>query len=447
VDISFEWLVQKTEASMDSTRRIGLSTLPVPIAEEKAAAAPPIRILYVEQNVDGTTGGSYRSLLYLVKGLDKGAYAPTVAFYRDHELMDEYRTLGGRTMLLSYPQPIDLVSLTQPLGAAGRLLAPLARILQRALNFFWISSFLFVRGVVLLLRGRVQVLHLNNGVGVGNELLLASKLLGIRAVIHQRGIVPVTPWAARLARQADHVICVSSAARDNLIAYGLSPDRCTAIHNGINMEELLGKIKRTPWKVRESLGIADDKVIVGLAGMIRPWKGQMVLVKAMAQLHDRYPQLLAVIMGGVSDKEPADTIYLNQIRQYIDEHHLKSCITILDYQANAPEFLQIFDVMVHTAVEPEPFSRVIIEGMALGRPIVASANGGTPEAIEDGVSGFLVPGGDADALADRIARLVDDPALRKTIGRAARERVERLFLIQSHVSRTQDVYRRIVGTR
>ena len=102
-------------------------------------------------------------------------------------------------------------------------------------------------------------------------------------------------------------------------------------------------------------------------------------------------------MGGVSDKAPADRIYLNQLREYIDAHGLKSCVTILDYQANAPEFLQMFDVMVHTAVDPEPFSRVVIEGMALGRPIVASATGGTPEAIDDGGCGFLVPGGDPQA--------------------------------------------------
>jgi glycosyltransferase involved in cell wall biosynthesis len=243
------------------------------------------------------------------------------------------------------------------------------------------------------------------------------------------------------------VISVSEAARQNLVSYGFAPDRCTAIHNGINMGELLDKIKRTSRQVRQSLGIGDDQVIVGLAGMIRPWKGQMVLVQAMAELHRRYPQVVALIMGGVSDKAPADRIYLNQLREYIDAHDLKSCVTILDYQANAPEFLQTFDVMVHTAVDPEPFSRVVIEGMALGRPIVASATGGTPEAIDDGECGFLVPAGDPHALADRIARLVEDPALRATLGRAAREKVERRFLIQDHVSRTEAVYRQIAGLR
>jgi glycosyltransferase involved in cell wall biosynthesis len=431
-----------SERAVTAAAKIDMSAPAVPRLQ---ATSSPLRVLYVEQNVDGTTGGSYRSLLYLVKGLDKQAYTPLVAFYREHELLDEYRAAGCRTMLLSYPRPIDFVTPTAALGAVGRLLSPLVRLAQRVGNLFWMSVFLFFRGLLLLRRERIQVLHLNNGVSVGNEWLVASRLLGIRCVIHQRGIAPITPWSAWLARRADHVISVSEAARQNLIGQGLSPERCTAIHNGINMKELLDKVQRTPRQVRDGLGIGTDKVIVGLAGMIRPWKGQMVLVQAMAELHGRYPQILALIMGGVSDTEPADRIYLSQLRDYIDAHDLRSCVTILDYQANAPEFLQTFDVMVHTAVDPEPFSRVVIEGMALGRPIVASATGGTPEAIDDGVCGLLVAGGDPHALADRIARLVDDPALRATLGRAAREKVERRFLIQGHVSRTEDVYRRLAG--
>lgn len=429
---------------MNSTRAVGTSTVAISEAPAEEAIARPLRILYVEQNLDGTTGGSYRSLLYLLKGLDKRAYSPIVAFYREHELLPEYRAVSPQTLLLYYPRAVDLVSRVQRLELTGRILAPVARLLQKTINFFYVSAFLFARGVFLLLRERIDVLHLNNGVRVGNELLVASKLLGIRCVIHQRGITPLTPWSTWLARRADHVICVSEAARQNLIANGLRPERCTAIHNGINLTELRGKIRRTPAQVRASLGIGDDAIVVGLAGMIRRWKGQMVLVRAMEQLHRRHPNVRALIMGGVADTNLGDREYLNEIRAYIAEHGLDSCITILDYQPNAPEFLQIFDVMVHTAIDPEPFSRVVIEGMALGRPIVASATGGTPEAIDDGVSGFLVPPDDPAALAERIEQLVTRPDVRDRLGRGALEKVERRFLIQNHVARTQEIYDRLL---
>lgn len=407
----------------------------------------PVRILYVEQNLDGTTGGSYRSLLYLLKGLDRREYAPIVAFYREHELLDEYEAAGCRTMVIRHPRPFEILGMTRVLGPFGRLLRPLAQVSQKALNLVWISAFLFGRGLWLLRRERIDVLHLNNGVGVGNELLVASLLLGIPCVIHQRGITAITPWAARLARHAAHVICVSEAARQNLVDNGLDPARCTAIHNGINMTELKNKIGRSVAEVRAGLGIPPGRLIVGLAGMIRPWKGQMVLVQAMEQLRGRYPHALALIMGGVSDADPADVMYFNEVSQYIVVHHLEPQIRMLEYQANAPEYLQIFDIMVHTAIDPEPFSRVVIEGMALGRPIVASANGGTPEAIDDGECGLLVTGGDPTALAAGIARLIDDPDLRARLGAAAVRKVERRFLIQSHVSRTEGVYRDILGTR
>lgn len=415
------------------------------LRERTRSAARPLRILYIEQNVDGTTGGSYRSLLYLLKGLDKHTHTPLVAFYREHELLPEFESVAARTMLLFYPLPIDLVSRVRRLGPIGRALAPLAGVVQKLTNLVWVSSFLFLRGLFLLIRERIDILHLNNGVRVGNEMLVASKLLGIRCIIHQRGITPLTPWSSWLARRADHVICVSEAARQNLIAQGLRADRCTAIHNGINPEELRAKIRRSPEQVRASLGITPGTLVVGLAGMIRVWKGQMVLVKAMELLHKRHPDVRALIMGAIGDTNEQDRAYAQELRTYIAEHDLGGCITMLDYQPNAPEYLQIFDVMVHTAIDPEPFSRVVIEGMALGRPIVASDTGGTPEAIDDGVSGFLVPANDPAALADRVSRLVDDAALRDRIGKAAREKAEDRFHIHNHVSRTEQIYRRITS--
>jgi glycosyltransferase involved in cell wall biosynthesis len=408
-----------------------------------ARLARPLKILYVEQNVDGTTGGSYRSLLFLLRGLDRSAFTPIVAFYREHELLGDYQKAGCRTMLLWYPKPVDMLGPLVRLGAAGRMLKPLGRVVQKAVNVGWVSGALFFRNLLLLLRERVDVLHLNNGVTVGAEFLLAAKLLGLKVVIHQRGITPVPRWCSWLARRADHVICVSDAARDNLVTHGLTPERCTAIHNGINMEALRRQIQRSPADVRTGLGIAADRKIVGLAGMIRPWKGQMVLVRAMERIKDRHPNALALIMGGVSDHDPRDREYYDEICAYIEKHGLERWIRLLEYQPNAPEFLQIFDVMVHTAIDPEPFSRVVIEGMALDRAIVASATGGTPEAITDGVSGFLVPADDSSALADRVNVLLEREDLRQRFGQAARETVEQKFLIQGHIARTQAVYDRL----
>lgn len=419
----------------------GLSSMSVEDTQVEPAVGAPKRILFVEQNVDGTIGGSYRSLLYLLKGLDKTAYTPIAAFYRTHELLQEYEAAGCRTLVLSHPQPVDLLSGLDRLGTFGRLLGPAARLLQKAINLVWVSGAQIARGVLLLRRERVDVLDLNNGVTVGSELLIASKLLGLPCVIHQRGITPVPRWCAWLAGKADHVICVSDAARDNLVANGLKAERVTAVHSGIDLHSLKANIRRSPAEVRASLGIPEGALVVGLAGMIRRWKGQIVLVKAMQQLRPRYPHLRALIMGALADNDPSDRAYFEEIRAYMAEHDLDGAVTVLDYQPNAPEFLQIFDIMVHTAIDPEPFSRVVIEGMALGRPIVASATGGTPEAIEDGVSGFLVPGGDPERLAERIDLLVRTPELRERLGRAAAARAESRFHITRHVRTTEEIYR------
>jgi glycosyltransferase involved in cell wall biosynthesis len=322
--------------------------------------------------------------------------------------------------------------------------APLARLAQKALNAVGVSLPQVLRHARLLRKERIDILHLNNGVQVGAEWVVAAKLVGVKVMFHQRGIDPVSKWNTWLARRVDHVICVSEAARAHLIANGLSPLRCTAVHNGINQEALQRQLQRSPAEVRATLGIAPDTLIIGLAGMIRRWKGQLVLVRAMAKLRAAHPNVRAIIMGGTSDRNTEDQAYLAEVKALIRASSLQDQILMLDYQPNAPEFLQIFDIMVHTAIEPEPFSRVVIEGMALERPIVASANGGTPEAIEDGVSGLLVPPDDADALAEKIDLLIRRPELRAALGREAKLKVERQFLISVHVERTRAIYEQVL---
>jgi glycosyltransferase involved in cell wall biosynthesis len=102
------------------------------------------------------------------------------------------------------------------------------------------------------------------------------------------------------------------------------------------------------------------------------------------------------------------------------------------------------DAVVHCSTEPEPFGRVIIEGMAAGRPVIGSAAGAVPEIIQDGVNGLLTPPGDVDALAWAMARVLEDPAALRW-AEAGRQTVLERFTVERHVAAIQRIYEQVLG--
>src|SRR5688572_23111058 len=141
-------------------------------------------VVYVERNVDGTIGGSYRSLLYLVQLLPKDRWRPIVVFYRDHHLVEAYRKAGCEVLLFDYPQATNLVAKAGALGRFGPTRAAIL-VAQKGINFARGSLALIARYVSLFRRERAAVLHLNNGVMSGTELLVAARMLGVRTIVHQ----------------------------------------------------------------------------------------------------------------------------------------------------------------------------------------------------------------------------------------------------------------------
>ncbi|MBE7414099.1 MAG: hypothetical protein HS130_02240 [Deltaproteobacteria bacterium] len=166
------------------------------------------RILYVEQNTDGTVGGSHFSLLYLVEGLDKALFEPTVVFYQEHRLIPAYRQAGCEVVVLKKPAPLDFKRLFPALAALSKnpisnaLAVMPALALQKALNY--------LRGFVLpsfecwqfLLKGRFDLLHLNNTVLRPQQWILASLFARTRAVAHERGINKSFPALAFILARA-----------------------------------------------------------------------------------------------------------------------------------------------------------------------------------------------------------------------------------------------------
>jgi glycosyltransferase involved in cell wall biosynthesis len=192
--------------------------------------------------------------------------------------------------------------------------------------------------------------------------------------------------------------------------------------------------------VRRQLGIGPDELVIGVVGNIKDWKGQDVLIRALPLLPRATPWKCLVI-GAVSATSPTSVAYGRLLEDLVREFGLVDRVIFTGYRSDVPALVRALDILVHTSVTPEPFGLVILEGMALAKPVVCSAHGGPVEIVEDGVSGFLVPPGDPEALSVRLVMLLASREIRDQTGRRALQRVDCCFNVSQHVGRVQKVYR------
>jgi glycosyltransferase involved in cell wall biosynthesis len=150
----------------------------------------------------------------------------------------------------------------------------------------------------------------------------------------------------------------------------------------------------------------------------------------MPAVRRAHPDAHLVIVGGAHDTEPR---YGDELRTLAALRGVSEAVTFAGYQADVPRWMQAMDVIVH-ASDREPFGIVVVEAMALGKPVIAGSDGGPAEMITDGVHGLLAPYGDATALARAIGRYLDDPAFAASCGAAALLRA-RDFSAQGYAER------------
>jgi glycosyltransferase involved in cell wall biosynthesis len=162
--------------------------------------------------------------------------------------------------------------------------------------------------------------------------------------------------------------------------------------------------------------------VVGIIGRLAPWKGQHIFLEAVAKLSVKQSNLQARVIGSALFGEED---YERALKRKADELGISSLVDFTGFRAEVAEELAELTVAVHASAVPEPFGQVVVEAMACGTPIVATAGGGPGEVITNGVDGFLVPPGDADALAESVGRLLEDAELRETMSQAGMVKAER----------------------
>ncbi|VAW73273.1 hypothetical protein MNBD_GAMMA15-657 [hydrothermal vent metagenome] len=404
---------------------------------------PAKRILYCESNADGTIGGSFFSLLFLIQGLDRERYEPVVIFYKDNSLIPSYRASGIDTRVLEKPLPWNFV---RSLASAGGIRALCSRLLwpvQKALN---VGRFLLMPVAdkyLYLKRNHIDLVHLNNSIIRNNDWMIAARLAGIPCLTHERGINAHYPQLSRwLAPRLDAVICISNAVANNLRSKAIPDKNFQIIFNGLDPANVVAD--ETDSEIRARYGIALSDPVTGMVGNIKEWKGQKSVVLAIARVKQHFPDIRCFLVGDTAD---ADQPYRDVLEQLIEEHGLQKNIIFTGYQTNVANFVSTMDVVIHSSVLPEPFGRVLIEAMALKKPLVGARDGAVPEIVLEGETGFTFEPDNPDEMSACIVSLLQNPDQAKTMGGKGYQRLNEHFSIGSNVEKTRLLYDEILARR
>jgi glycosyltransferase involved in cell wall biosynthesis len=392
-----------------------------------------VNILFVESNVDGTIGGSYFSLFFLVNGLDRSRYNPLVVFAAENSLIERFREAGIDTRV---QQP------RVPITTENRLLRPFAR----ATNFLAAqvqSVQAVLRDARLLRREQIHLLHLNNSIEESHAWTIAAQLLGTPCVVHERAIVDRYSFVTRLlGRRISAVLCVSGAVQDNLARQGLGYLPLITVHNGLDPSTL--RITRSVSSIRTEFGLSVTARLLGIVGNLQSWKGQDVVLRAVAMLRAEFPDLVCLLIGDVSRRDPDGTEFYQRLQRLIAEQRLQDCVAFTGYRPDVENYVSALEILVHASIKPEPFGRVLLEGMALRKPIVACRAGGVAEIVVDGETGLLYEPGNSQELATRLRTLLRDDRQRASMGEAGYRRLVDSFGIDKNVAETEQIYRSIL---
>jgi len=192
--------------------------------------------------------------------------------------------------------------------------------------------------------------------------------------------------------------------------------------------------------LRAELGIGSDEPVITLVGGLVDWKGQDVLLDAAPRILERYPHAHLLLVGGAYGKDRA---FADEIARRAAAPALEGRVRLLGMRGDVPDILALSTIVLHASTKPEPFGRTFLEGMALGKAVIASNEGGPLDVIEDGVDGLLIPPRDPQRLADAVLRLLDQPAFAAALGNRAALKA-RDYSIERHTEAVCAVLHRVM---
>jgi glycosyltransferase involved in cell wall biosynthesis len=333
---------------------------------------------------------------------------------------------------LNFPDLSEFPRLTAGFPArTGRLLSAFTRLLLTGPALIFEVFVLYG----LLRKLRPDIVHINNGGYPGalsaRAAAIAGRLAGVPKVIMVVNNMAVGyhsltryldyPLDRMVGWSVDVFVTGSQAAAVRLgTSLNFIRSSIKAIHNGIAMRDGTTSAQIT----RERLGLADfGGVVFGVVALLEPRKGHKVLFDALLK---RVSEGL-IGESGLKILIEGDGPLMGELVEFISKHKLDTWVKFVGHEKNIVDFMSALDVLILPSVRDEDFPNVILEAMALGKPVIASRLAGTPEQVEDGVTGILVQPRSIEQLGDAVFYLANNRKVISSMGQAGLDRFNRYF--------------------
>ncbi|RXH58400.1 glycosyltransferase family 4 protein [Granulicella sibirica] len=388
------------------------------------------RVLFVDHTA--VLGGGELALLALLRELDRSLFDPVVLLLSDGPLIQELEGLA-ETHVLALPDEIlkarrdDLSSpgfLWTKLVIALRYLHSFSRLVRKLRPRLIHSNSLkadVLTGIVAAYSRIPQIWHIRDRI---SEDYLPSSVVALFRI------------ACQLLPNA-----LIANSRSTLESLHLGSETVgVVISSGIDLKPFVDSKKREHFTLEQSS--AANPIQIGIIGRICAWKGQDVFLRSAGIVHEFFPNAHYHIVGGPLFEELE---FEKQLHDMAATLGLSRQVTFAGFRRDIPDYVSGLDIVVHASTIPEPFGQVIVQGMAAGKPVIATEGGGPSEIVEDGVTGFLVPRNNATALAGAIMHILNNPKAAQIVAERGQKEALQRYGSEITTRKVEELYKELLA--
>jgi L-malate glycosyltransferase len=389
--------------------------------------ASRVKLLIFEPYPMGEGSGNLRTLWYILKLLDRSRFDPIVVSPQESGFLSRFANWGIEVLVQTPPATVHRFG--------GKVLADrfLARV-RSAVDVFRynlrLARFMRERGIAVVYCNGIRAVLL---VGIG------ARLAGARVMWYVKGALE-NPLLDRIGFFiANRIIYFCEANREDKYRWLVRVLRRKTgiVRIGLDAAAIDQARDADKTALRTELDIRSDRFNAVVLGQVYPVKGQRFLLEGLRDIVREHPNFMLYVVGDhVIDEYRS---YREELDRIIARESLEAHVRFTGWRTDALHVLAAMDMIIHPSLA-EGFGRAVLEGMALGVPVVASAVGGLRELIRDGENGYLVPPGNTPALVDRVVRLAGDDSLRMEFAREGRREVLAHYRVEDKIRQLESIW-------